>query len=81
MSKTFLQLFEKYHPGVEERELLERSENLGVKVDTVNRRAEARLRFPSVVEKAAALCDRGGDQGGIRAKQFCHSSGISAGAG
>ena len=51
MSKTFLQLFEKYHPGVEERELLERSENLGVKVDTVNRRAEARLRFPSVVEK------------------------------
>lgn len=51
MSKTFLQLFEKYHPSVEERELLERSENLGVKVDTVNRRAEARLRFPSVVEK------------------------------
>ena len=51
MSKTFLQLFEKYHPVVEERELLERTENLGVKIDKVNRRAEVRLRFPSTVEK------------------------------
>lgn len=51
MSKTFLELFNRYVPTDRQARILSAGENLGVKINREKRIAEIRMSFPEPVEK------------------------------
>ena len=51
MSKTFLELFNRYAPTDRQAKILSAGENLGVKINREKRIAEIRMSFPEPIEK------------------------------
>ena len=51
MSKTFLQIFEKYKPSDVYAEILRKADNIKIQADKVNRMLNASVDFPMLVDK------------------------------
>ena len=51
MSKTFLQIFEKYKPSDVYAEILKKADNIKIQADKVNRMLNASVDFPMLVDK------------------------------
>ena len=51
MSKTFLELFNRYSPTDLHARILSSGKNLGVKVNKENRCAEVHMFFPEIIKK------------------------------
>ena len=55
MSKTFLQIFEKYKPSDVYAEILKKADNIKIQADKANRMLNASVDFPMLVTKMSFM--------------------------